>query len=74
MEPITKNEYADVCNKLSDRIYNLIPKNSEILTITNVWDLFNVKDFKCNDLGPSMAQAMGALSNAVARYNKAESI
>jgi hypothetical protein len=56
--------YENTANELRDRIIALIPDHPEILTMRSPWDLFKIDGFKCDDLGPSMAQAGWALSAA----------
>jgi hypothetical protein len=56
--------YTDVAIELRDRILALIPEHPEILTMNSAWDLHKVEGFKCDDIGPSMAQAMYALASA----------
>ena len=51
------NAYESVAHELRDRILALIPHHPEILEMDSVWDLFDVDGFKCDDLGPSLAQA-----------------
>jgi hypothetical protein len=68
MDPI-KQAYTDVALELRDRIVALIPEHPEILTITSAWDLWKVEGFKCDDIGPSMAQAMYALASAKHQWN-----
>ena len=62
-------EYVATANELGQRIYDLIPDHPEILTLESVWDLFGVEGFKCDDLDPSMGQAMGALGWARSKWN-----
>ena len=60
--------YASVGHELRDRIVALIPTHPEILDLTDCWGLFKVDGFKCDDLGPSMGQAMWALGAAKQKY------
>jgi len=60
--------YENTANLLVNRIEKLIPKYPEILEIKDVFDLFNISDFECNDLAPSLAQASWALSKAKQNY------
>jgi len=65
------NCYAKTADELTARILALIPTAPEILTMESVWDLFKVEGFNCSDLGPSMAQAQWALSNAKRIHSEA---
>ena len=62
--------YASLCNELASRIASLGKSNPEIkqkiLAMDDAWDLFRIPGFQCGDLGPSMAQAYGALRAAQA--------
>jgi hypothetical protein len=60
--------YSDTADKLVQRIIDLIPDNPEILEMKEAWDLFKVKDFKCDDIGPSLFQASWSLSKAKQLY------
>ena len=60
--------YGDTAEQLTERILKLIPKQPQILDITDPWKLFKVPGFKCDDLGPSAAQAGFALEMAKRRY------
>lgn len=53
--------YSDTIDALVNRIVALGPR---ILTLESAWDLFKVPGFTCDDLGPSLAQAEGALAKA----------
>lgn len=61
-------QYASICDELASRITNLGKSNPEIkqkiLAMDDAWDLFRIPGFHCGDLGPSMAQAYGALRAA----------
>ncbi len=57
-------DYTSTANELKGRIAALIPEHPEILSLESAWDLFKVPGFACQDLGPSMAQAEWALSQA----------
>ena len=61
---MSTSPYATVADELAARIAALIPSNPEILDMTSPWDLFSLKDFKCDDLQPSLAQAAFALGKA----------
>jgi len=56
----TSNDYAATADELTRRIVALGPK---VLTITNPWELFKA-GLKCDDIGPSLAQASWALAQA----------
>ncbi len=53
---------------LKDRILEAIPKNPEILQMTDPWDLFHIPGFNSADLQPSLAQACWALAKAKEEY------
>jgi hypothetical protein len=61
--------YESTANELSNRIYELIPANPEILSMASAFDLFKVPGFNCDDLQPSMGQASWALDDARRRYS-----
>lgn len=65
---IAPNQYEETAQTLKGRILDLIPDHPEILELDSPWGLFKVDRFKCDDLGPSLAQAMGALSAAKAEW------
>lgn len=62
--------YAQTADTLSDRIFALIPAHPEIVKMDNAFDLFGIPGFKCDDLGPSLAQASYALKAAQQRHEK----
>ena len=62
--------YEATANELRDRILALIPTHPEILDMTSAFDLFRVEGFKCNDLQPSMGQAMFAMESAKRAFRK----
>ena len=62
--------YVSSANSLEQRVYNLIPAHPEILEFEDAWALFDVPEFRCDDLQPSLAQADWALSHAVQRYRQ----
>lgn len=64
MPEATTAAYTSCAEKLRDRIVALIPAHPEILELNDAWDLFKIEGFKCDDLGPSLAQADWALSAA----------
>ncbi len=64
--------YQNTAVCLKDRIKNLIPKHPEILQMVDPSKLFKLKDFKCDDLNPSLAQACAALSVAKNEFLKGE--
>jgi hypothetical protein len=51
-------------DELTKRILALIPSHPEIMTIESAFDLFKIDGFKCDDLDPSLAQAVAALGRA----------
>lgn len=61
--------YAATCDELTRRILDLIPANPSIMTC-GVWDLFKIPGFHCDDIGPSLAQAGGALGKARAIHRE----
>ncbi len=62
--------YSAAAETLVGRILALVPKNPQIMAFESVWDLFKVPGFKCDDIGPSLAQASWALAEAKRRYRK----
>ena len=60
--------YRRTAEELGERILALIPDHPEILTLGSHWDLFKVPGFRCDDLGPSLAQASAALAWARDRW------
>lgn len=62
-------DYASRAEKLVERIVALGPR---ALTLTSSWDLFKVKDFYCNDLEVTLAQATWALARAQAILRERE--
>ena len=67
---MNRMEYSSICDNLVTRIEALVPAHPEILTMRDVWDLFKVPGFRCDDLGPSMAQAMAALQEVQHRAQR----
>lgn len=67
-------EYVSTAEKLVERITALVPQHPEILSMESCWDLFKVPGFKCDDLGPSMAQAGWALAKAKRRMRPNEKL
>lgn len=65
---MNSNQYASTADRLVDRIVALIPSHPEILALESPWGLFKVDGFKCDDIGPSLAQAAWALSKAKHDY------
>ncbi len=63
-------QYESTAHQLRDRIIALIPSRPEILELNDTWGLFKVDGFNCDDLGPSFAQAMWALSAAKHEYQQ----
>jgi len=62
--------YAHIADKLTRRVLDLIPTHPEILTMQSPFELFKIKEFKCDDLAPSLNQAGWALSQAILEYKK----
>jgi len=63
MNPI-EAAYTATADELTKRILALIPAHPEIMTLESPFDLFKIDGFKCDDLGPSLAQAGWSLSKA----------
>lgn len=59
-----REQYAGVGEELKRRIVALIPDHPEIMEFDDPWPLFKVDGFKCDDLGPTLAQAAVALRHA----------
>lgn len=55
---------------LSERILALIPENLQIMDFTDPHQLFKVKGFNCDDIGPSYFMASWALSRAIYFYKE----
>ncbi len=64
--------YESTANALVNRILALIPEQPQILQLESAWDLFKVPGFKCDDIGPSLAQASWALSAAKQAYTASQ--
>lgn len=64
----------DVIDVLAKRIFEKIPTNPEILTMTNAWQLFDIPGLDIEDLKPSLAQARHALIRAVECYEAGLSV
>lgn len=64
-------DYSSTAEALAARIFALIPAQPQIMDMDSPWDLFKVPGFRCDDLGPSMAQAQHALRHAQATYSLA---
>jgi hypothetical protein len=62
------SDYASLAEELSARIYALIPEQPAILELNDVWRLFKIPGFHCDDLGPSMYQASWALNAAKVKW------
>lgn len=56
--------YESTADELVRRIAALIPTHPEILQFDSPWPLFKVPGFKCDDIGPSLAQVSWALRKA----------
>lgn len=65
---MTHPGYSATANKLADRIEALISTHPELLSMTDPWGLFKIKEFECDDLEPSAFQAGWALVEAQRRY------
>jgi hypothetical protein len=61
--------YQGTFDRLVERMVALGP---QILAIDDAWDLFKIPQFTCSDLGPSLAQADAALSQAKHILREAE--
>jgi hypothetical protein len=62
-------QYELTANELVKRIEALVPAHPEILTMESAWDLFKVKELKCDDLQPSLFQAGWALGQVQRAHN-----
>jgi hypothetical protein len=62
--------YGDTIVTLRARILALIPEHPEIMDMEDPWRLFKVPGFRSDDLGPSLAQASGALASAQHIYRE----
>lgn len=62
--------YETTADELTKRILKLIPGNLKILDMDNAWDLFRVDGFKCDDIAPSLGQAMWSLEKAKKLYTR----
>jgi len=60
--------YEATANQLVERIQALIPSHPDILNMVDAWSLFSIKDFKCDDLKPTLSQASWALTKAIRKY------
>ena len=63
-------EYAATAGWLVERIMLLIPAHPEIMEFDDPWQLFKIKEFECDDIAPSLAQANWALAEAQCRYKE----
>ena len=66
-----RSAYEATAQALVKRITDCIPANPKILTMKDPFKLFKVPGFKCDDLEPSLAQAMAALMIAQRDYKAA---
>ena len=66
----TEKDYESTANALVERIEKLIPNHPEILTMKNVFDLFRIPGFKCDDISPSLFQAQWAVGKARQNYRE----
>ena len=62
--------YSATADILVGRIVDLIPRNPHIMEMDSPWDLFKVKGFKCDDIGPSLFQASCSLAKAKQVYRQ----
>jgi len=62
--------YNKTVNILTDRILVLIKTNSEILLMESPYKLYGIRGFYCEDLQPSLAQAILALQKAKELFYK----
>jgi hypothetical protein len=62
--------YNDSALLLSERILALIPENLQIMDFVDPSQLFKVKGFTCDDIGPSYFMASWALSRAKYFYKE----
>jgi hypothetical protein len=67
-----KDQYRQTAESFKDGILALIPDNPSILSMTDPWDLFKIKDIDelVRAYEPSLAQAGAALSHAKREYNE----
>jgi len=56
--------YVGTADALVERILATFKAHPEAAQLTDAWDLFKVPGFTCDDIGPSLAQADGALGKA----------
>ncbi len=59
--------YSATADRLTERIESMVAQHPEIMTMTNVWDLFKIEGFTVEDIQPSFAQASWALSSVQQR-------
>lgn len=52
-----------------DRILALIPMHPEILEFSSPFRLFDIPEFSCSDLNPTLAQAWNALVTAKEQWH-----
>lgn len=60
--------YEQTYSELERRIDALVPEHPEVLDLKEAFDLFKVPGFKCDDLQPSLCQAMLALQRVQHRH------
>lgn len=56
--------YEAAADVLVERILQSMREHPEAMNIMDPWDLFKVPGFKCDDIGPSFAQAAWAIGRA----------
>jgi hypothetical protein len=64
--------YSATADTLVGRIVDLIPSNPHILEMDSPWDLLKVEGFKCDDIGPSLFQALWSLARAKQVYRQSK--
>lgn len=64
------NLYQGTADELTNRILVLIPDNPQIMDMEKAWELYDIDDFKCDDLQPSTFQAGWALNKAKQLYRE----
>lgn len=62
--------YASVGEAMVTRILESMRLHPEVAQLDDAWGLFKVPGFKCDDLGPTYAQAAAALARAKQLYAK----
>ena len=62
--------YVATADTLVERILPTFRQHPEAALLTSAWDLFSVPGFKCDDIGPSAAQAGWAFAEARRRWSR----